>query len=149
MSVFFLIVSSPFSPAVTLTLKVKILSNKHISQNHLKKLEKNFSDIRSHGRKEWTGPQETGDRRTAFRLRTAGWRCHPSTQSGFLPVVTRARSGEGAWRAQSARLFRWELGILEHCRPASECMTSGHTPLSFSLTRKQKEGDFLFFLLSE
>lgn len=92
-------------------------------------------------------PQETGDGRTTFRLHTVGWRCHPSTQSKFLHVVMRARSGGGAWRAQSAGLFRWELGILERCRPASECMTSEHTPPSFSLYTETKRRISLLFPL--
>lgn len=77
--------------------------------------------------------------RRTFRLRTAGSRCHPSTRSGFLHVVMRARSGGGAWRAQSAGLFRWEPVSLEHWRLASACTTSEHTPPSSSLGTEAKK----------
>lgn len=93
-------------------------------ENHPKR----FSNIWSQGRR-------------AFRLRTAGSRCRPSTRSGFLRVVMRARSGGGAWRARSAGLFRWEPVSREHWRLASACTTSGHTPPSSSWsteTRKHK-----------
>lgn len=102
---------------------------------------KRFSNIWRQGRRAPTGPRR---RSVTLRLRTAGSRCHPSTRSGFLRAVMRARSGGGAWRAQSAALFRWEPVSLEHWRLASECTTSEHTPPSFSWnTEAKKTGSFL------
>lgn len=90
------------------------------------------------------GARAEGRRLAPFRLRTVGSRCHPSTRSGFLRVVMRARSGGGAWRAQSVGLFRWEPVSPEHWRLASECTTSEHTPPSFSWsTEARKTSSFL------
>lgn len=85
-----------------------------------------------------------------FRLRTAEWQCRPSTRSGFLLVAKWGTSGGGALRARSAGLSRWAPGTQVHSPLASDCMTSEHTPPSFSWhskTEKNKQSWLTYNIL--